>query len=98
MHPTCPFCLLLAEDDTRMIDGHTGLIVPNAPRRAGHILLVPLEHLTDAARHPTAIGRLFGTATWMARQRGHDQFKLQLNNGRRAGQTVDHLHVHLIPY
>lgn len=73
-------------------------INPQAPT---HVLLVPKEELpklTDAeARHQALLGHLVITASKVARQLGvGDAFRLVVNNGADAGQSVFHLHLHIL--
>lgn len=69
-----------------------------APRAPTHILVVPKEHLdgiasaTDAA----SLGRVFLAAARIAKDRGLKHYRLVVNNGEKAGQSVFHLHVHLL--
>jgi histidine triad (HIT) family protein len=72
---------------------------PEAPT---HILVVPRKHisnLNDAGpEDTTVIGKVVLTAALLAKQRGlGDQgYRLVVNTGKEAGQTVDHVHFHLL--
>jgi histidine triad (HIT) family protein len=72
------------------------------PRAPTHILVVPVEHIASAAEltdeHGPMLGRLFSVAAALARQEGvaESGFRLVTNSGPDAGQSVDHLHVHLL--
>src|SRR3989338_315227 len=71
-------------------------INPQAPT---HVLLVPkqeLPRLADAgAADQAMLGHLLLAAGTVARQLGvADAFRLVVNNGAAAGQTVFHLHLH----
>jgi len=73
-------------------------INPQAPT---HVLLVPKEELpklSDATeRHAALLGHLMVTAPKVARQLGvADAFRLVVNNGAEAGQSVFHLHLHIL--
>ena len=73
-------------------------INPAAPT---HILIVPkkeIPRLVDAAQEDEALlGHLLLTVGKVARQLGvDDAFKVAIANGANAGQTVFHLHVHLM--
>lgn len=74
-------------------------IDPQAPT---HILVVPRRHVpsVDDAGESDAemLGRLFLAAKQVARQEGLDRagYRLVVNNGRDALQSVDHLHMHLL--
>ena len=73
-----------------------------APRAPTHILLVPRRHIRSALELTEAdgplLGRLFGVAADLARSEGiaDGGFRLVSNVGRWGGQTVDHLHFHLM--
>ena len=72
------------------------------PQAPVHLLFVPLEHVETAndfsARDAARIGQLFLAATQVAKERGFaDQgYRLVLNCNRDAGQTVFHVHLHLL--
>lgn len=73
-------------------------ISPQAPT---HVLIVPrkpIPRIVDASDDDQAIlGHLLVVAGKVARQLGvEDAFRLVVNNGEGAGQTVFHLHVHLL--
>jgi histidine triad (HIT) family protein len=67
-----------------------------------HILLIPTRHIPDilhiTAMHGDLLGRLFTLAAQLAREEGiaADGFRLVSNSGPAAGQTVPHLHFHLL--
>ena len=73
-----------------------------APRAPTHILLVPRRHIASAAdlteAHAPLLGRLFAIAAEIARSDGiaDGGYRLVSNVGRWGGQTVDHLHIHLM--
>jgi histidine triad (HIT) family protein len=71
---------------------------PQAPM---HILVIPkktIALLTDADEEDEALlGHLLTTASKVAKQEGFGgAFRLIVNNGADAGQTVFHLHVHIL--
>lgn len=73
-------------------------IHPAAPT---HVLVVPREHHPDAATLAAADARgladLVTTAGTVAAREGLDQgYRLVLNTGEQAGQTVFHVHLHLL--
>jgi histidine triad (HIT) family protein len=73
-------------------------IQPQAPV---HILLSPRKHLvslTDAAAEDTALlGKLQLVAAQIAKERKLTEgYRTVFNNGRGAGQSVFHLHLHLL--
>ena len=73
-----------------------------APKAPVHLLVIPREHLhgvnaLDAAREALG-GHLLRVAADLARQKGLEKngFRLVFNSGADAGQTVFHLHLHLL--
>jgi len=73
-----------------------------APRSPTHILVIPKEHIASAADltedDGRLLGRLFAATAQIARDEGIAEagYRLVSNVGRWGGQTVDHLHVHLM--
>ena len=67
-----------------------------------HLLSVPNRHITSVNQVETGdepvLGRLITLASELAHQRGIDQsgYRLVINTGPDGGQTVFHLHLHLI--
>lgn len=73
-------------------------VTPQAPI---HILIIPkeaIEKVADArAKHQEVLGHLLLKAGEIARSLGcEDAFRLVINNGEKACQSVFHLHVHLL--
>ena len=74
-------------------------IHPEAPT---HILLLPRAHIASAAELSESdgplLGRLFAVGADLARSEGIADagFRLVTNVGADGGQTVDHLHIHLL--
>ena len=72
------------------------------PKAPTHVLIVPRRVIPriDEAREGDAdlLGRLLLGAQKVARQLGLDAtgYRIVINNGRDAGETVPHLHVHLL--
>jgi len=66
-----------------------------------HLLVIPkkkIEKISDASKEDRALlGHLMFVAGEVARDLGvQESFRLVVNNGKDAGQTVFHLHIHLI--
>lgn len=102
---TCLFCKIIAgeipsdtvfEDDTIVAFNDINPVAPV------HQLLVPRRHVQSAAELSEAdapmLGRLFAAAAELAREAGLPEkgYRLVTNIGPEAGQSVPHLHVHLI--
>ena len=73
-----------------------------APQTPVHILLIPKQHHARHAAVPpedhAVFGHLFAAAQKVARQLKLDQtgYRLVINNGPDGGETVPHLHLHLL--
>ena len=64
-----------------------------------HILLIPKEHYASIAdvEDPLLIGKLFQSATKIAKDQNLEKgFRLVVNTGDDGGQTVYHLHIHIL--
>jgi histidine triad (HIT) family protein len=71
------------------------------PQAPVHLLIVPREHLASLAEageeHPALLGHLLWVAANLAREKGLAKgYRVVINTGEDGGQTVDHLHVHLL--
>jgi histidine triad (HIT) family protein len=72
------------------------------PQAPTHILVIPREHLTNLfdvdEEKAELVGRLTVAARKVAEQEGleEDGFRLVVNNGAGVGQSVDHLHLHVL--
>jgi len=102
---TCLFCRIAAGSipaDRLHDDDLVVAFRDIAPRAPTHILLITRRHIVSAADLTEAdgplLGRLFAVAGDLARKAGiaDDGYRLVSNVGRWGGQTVDHLHVHLM--
>jgi histidine triad (HIT) family protein len=72
------------------------------PRAPVHVLVIPREHLDNVtaagAEHAGLLGRLLLAGKRVAAATGvaESGFRLVLNAGPDAGQSVDHLHLHIL--
>lgn len=97
----CLFCRIVGgEIPSRKVseDEATFAFEDIAPRAPVHILVVPRKHSATIADASDAaeLGRLFLAATRIAREKNLSDYRLVVNNGEGAGQSVFHLHVHLL--
>jgi histidine triad (HIT) family protein len=101
----CLFCRIVAGEipSAQVYDDDLILAFRDiAPRAPTHILLVPKRHIASALELTEAdgglLGRIFAVAADLARSEGIADagFRLVTNVGRWGGQSVDHLHVHLM--
>jgi histidine triad (HIT) family protein len=72
------------------------------PQAPVHVLVVPRRHVSSldglSEADESLAGKLLLAVRSIARSEGvaDDGFRVVVNSGERAGQTVDHLHVHLL--
>lgn len=71
------------------------------PQAPVHILIVPRRHIASIAEaqkeHNHLLGHLHWAAAQIARSKGLTQgYRTVINTGENGGQTVDHIHVHLL--
>lgn len=83
-------------------DGDFRVILDLGPASKGHALILPKNHFKDICDADTdTAGKLFPLAgkigQAMKKGLGASGFNVVQNNGTSAGQTVFHLHVHVIP-
>jgi len=105
MSSDCLFCRIAAGEvpATRVHEDDLVVAIRDvAPRAPTHILLVPRQHIASALDLTDAdapiVGRLFAAAAEIARREGiaENGYRLVSNVGRWGGQTVEHLHIHLM--
>lgn len=82
-------------------DDHCIVIKDISPQAPTHVLIIPrtpIPRLVDAdPEHQALLGHLLLVAGKVAKQLGVDEaFRLIINNGAGAGQTVFHLHLHIL--
>ena len=72
------------------------------PQAPTHLLVIPREHLASVAdadvAHEALLGRLVTVAAKLAQEEGLSQsgYRLVFNHGPDAGQSVFHVHLHLL--
>lgn len=105
MVPDCIFCRIAAGAVPSRKVGETEHVLAVhdiAPQAPTHILLIPKQHVADSAadlgpQHADLLAELFALASRLARSQRLDRgWRLVTNVGEQAGQSVRHLHVHLL--
>jgi diadenosine tetraphosphate (Ap4A) HIT family hydrolase len=105
MSTDCLFCRIIAGElpATKLHEDDLILALRDiAPRSPTHILLMPKRHIGSALELTDAdseiVGRMFAVAADLARSEGIADagYRLVSNVGRWGGQSVDHLHIHLM--
>ena len=102
----CLFCKIVAGEIPATIVKRTDDAVAFRdidPRAPTHILVIPTRHVAavrdaQGSDGERLVGRLLAFAAEVARAAGLDAggYRLVTNTGKDAGQSVDHLHFHLL--
>ena len=101
----CIFCKIANGEipsNTIYEDDMFRVILDNGPATRGHALVLPKEHYADLYEisDETAAAAMIVArkmALTMKKKLHCEGLNLIQNNGERAGQTVSHFHIHLIP-
>lgn len=101
----CIFCKIIdGSIPSKLIyeDNDFKAILDVAPATKGHVLILPKEHaetLTDLSDEKASKVLILAKKIVMALKKVHGftDFNIIQNNGRIAGQTVNHFHLHIIP-
>jgi len=99
---SCPFCDRIQAGEYTA-ERATAVAFPDTvPLTPGHTLVVPRRHLTVLSEfQPDELTDLWLLGTSLCsdlqREHGTSAFNLGLNLGRAAGQTIEHVHLHVIP-
>lgn len=99
--PGCPFC-----DSARqhiLCDRPLAFATPDTyPVNRGHTLIIPRRHVasffdTTPPERQALLDLLDEAKSLLDREHKPDGYTIGINGGEAAGQTVMHLHIHLIP-
>jgi histidine triad (HIT) family protein len=102
---SCPFCRIINGDLSAEVlfrDDALICFLDAHPITPVHLLIVPLEHIeslnTVTPTHQDLLGHMLLTARHLAAENGlmESGYRLVINSGADAGQSVFHLHLHLI--
>lgn len=104
MSRDCIFCRIIAGEahaDVVYENEHVIAFHDIHPAAAIHVLIVPKKHITSIAAVEEAdkslMGEVIHASRIVAEQLGvEDAFRIVINNGQGAGQSVFHLHFHLL--
>ena len=100
----CIFCKIAAGiiPSTKVYEDETVLAFRDiAPMAPTHILVIPKVHIPDAAsvtaENSAVVAHIFEVIAQVAKAEGLDEgFRVVSNCGPHAGQTVHHLHFHIL--
>jgi len=104
MQNDCIFCKIISKEiPTKIVDENEDVLViqdinPKAPI---HYLILPKKHIQSIAQLESSDSQYVAKMMLMARKLADqtlksDSFRLIMNNGAAAGQTVFHLHCHFL--
>lgn len=105
MEDQCLFCAIAAQRipaDIVLAGEDVVAFRDIAPQAPVHVLVVPREHHANiavlSAADPALTSRLFAAAAALAQDLGVSEggYRLVVNTGADGGQSVDHVHVHLL--
>lgn len=105
MNENCLFCGIIAHERSADIvreDEGTVAFRDIDPKAPTHILVVPREHIPSVNAldegNVGVVADLFLTAKAIARDEGIAEpgYRLIMNTGEEAGQSVDHIHLHVL--
>jgi histidine triad (HIT) family protein len=101
---TCLFCKIVRREipaDEVLRDEHVVAFRDLNPQAPTHVLVVPTEHAADlsdfvASADREGAARLLSAASEIGRRFGRDGYRVVVNEGPDGGQTVHHLHLHVL--
>jgi histidine triad (HIT) family protein len=105
MPSDCLFCRIIAgELPSAPVYSNDSVVAIRdiSPQAPTHILLLSRKHIASVGEVGDAdrdlIGRMFAVGAELAKREGIAEggYRLVVNVGRNGGQTVDHLHVHML--
>jgi len=71
-----------------------------APQAPVHFLVIPKKHISGPAsltlEDEQLIGKIMRKGSEIAQKEGIDHYRVVFNNGEQAGQTVFHIHMHIL--
>lgn len=102
--PDCLFCKIAAGDipANRVYQDEHCIGFPDInPQAPTHLLIIPRSHISSHAHtspeHTALLGHLLAAAAEIAHEQKLDRgYRIVLNTGEDGGQTVNHLHLHLL--
>jgi histidine triad (HIT) family protein len=103
-HSDCLFCKIIAGEIPAKIayqDDRSFAFYDISPQAPKHVLVLPRQHIGALAEISkddcNLAGHLLHVAAQVAKQEGlHGGFRVVINNGDDGGQTVGHLHLHVL--
>ncbi len=96
----CLFCKIAAHQipvETAYEDDELIAFPDINPQAPTHLLIIPKEHYPNIAEAPrTLVGSLTHAAAVLAQRMLPEGFRIVANTGANGGQTVHHVHLHIL--
>ncbi len=104
MNPDCIFCKIAVGDvEARTLyrDDEVIAIEDVHPQAPFHALVIPTGHFDDLQAFTQSatqeqVAKLFAVVAQIGTDAGNEGFRAIVNSGAHGGQTVNHLHVHVL--
>ena len=98
---SCPFCNI--SKDRIIKEFHYWLLIKDLyPVSKGHSLIIPKRHITSleditSVEFYELLTVIKNTLKFLAATFNTNDFNIGMNLGKYAGQTIEHIHIHIIP-
>lgn len=97
----CVFCKIVRGEipSDKVFENEEFIVIRDiAPRVEGHMLVIPKSHFGRFVDMDSGLdSKMLGVVREVVEKEEFKDFNLVLNNGRIAGQLVDHVHLHVLP-
>ena len=101
MNDSCIFCKIVKGEipSDEVFSSEDFVVIKDVnPKVAGHLLVVPKKHYGGVLDLPSELsGKVLDVVKKVTEERGVKDFNLIVNNGKIAGQIIDHFHLHILP-
>jgi diadenosine tetraphosphate (Ap4A) HIT family hydrolase len=97
---SCPFCS--CEDEVLFSNALAFVIEDSFPVNRGHLLVIPFRHVESVfdltpQEGQAAFSLLEQAQAYLDQEYAPDGYNVGVNVGQAAGQTIPHVHIHVIP-
>jgi len=102
MEEDCPFCNIGEQVEVLFKADTAMAILDSFPISPGHTLVIPRRHVADyfdlTVEEQNELWQLVNRCKMILQDRFHpDGFNIGINVGEMAGQSIFHVHIHLMP-
>lgn len=97
MSDDCPFCDYAGPNTILWETSAVYVVEPLRQVTPGHVLVIPRAHATDFATDAAVTAEAFRGAAEYVQANGVEDANLITSRGESASQTVQHIHVHVLP-